>query len=416
MQLPPLPAGVLQRIFDSIGDNTSNPDSLPSTYRRTGLKSWCHVCKAWRPVAQSVLYREVNIDVNSLRRARFLVFLNENPSIAVHIRKLSIARDGTDFARPAFPIYPSFLLKLFAALPKLRELGLFHVVLGGWPRFVPLPTTHWVKLDTLTLVNPGFTLNNGTERRRLFDFLKLFEVDKLSIAGDQRRELPGLVTHVFYGHAPLPAVRELDLYGGSPLLTITEWMGGLDPQRLCSVRLEPIRPKHLLYMGHLLRRYGRSIRSLGLYAGQVLAQRHSDKSFSMDVWKSIDLGACPHLRSLRLYWAYGWRGNWSSEQDALYSEVYQDILSRTSASATLHELDIVVLLSGDPPTAFDSMPANLAPVIEHALEKHCHLHRITVEISECLDLEKALEIMRGVLPQSVMDSSLLHFKANYESC
>lgn len=72
--------------------------------------------------------------------------------------------------------------------------------------------------------------------------------------------------------------------------------------------------------------------------------------------------------------------------------------------------------------AFPELFADIAPhlvrVIEHAAARFSGLQRITVEISDRLELEQGADIVRGLLPADLMDSEpeLLQFKAKHEFC
>ncbi|KAI0776060.1 hypothetical protein BD413DRAFT_610753 [Trametes elegans] len=178
-----LPHDVLDDVFEFV----SSPVGLLGTWRKDCL-ACTYVCKEWKYAAQAALYQHVGIPVKK-RLSRFLTFLKQHPDIAAHIRTVSIWRYEDNRDKLGFPIRPVLLLKVLAALPKLRTLELFRVVLSGWPQSSPLPTTP-THLSTLKLIDLIVDFKGETDRCLSFDFLRLFSVDTLEVQGYDDEQLP----------------------------------------------------------------------------------------------------------------------------------------------------------------------------------------------------------------------------------
>lgn len=266
--MPRLPPDVLERILESIRDED---DLFPVVTPYLSASSL--VCKDWRPVAQSLLFKKLDFPV-SKPLSRVLAFLKAAPHISTYVRTLRIWRFEHDRKHQNCGIEPHILHKLLVALPKLQELDLFRVVLLGWKNTVPFPVVP-VKLRSLVLTDLVINFLATRSATKAFDFLRLFHARKMRVEGGElpwsySNPYPAVGRILAVPGASLPTVQELSVFGESLFIELNDSHGGLNPTQLSSFSMEPTEGKQLPFHGRFIRRYSETIRHLSFHMGRVL--------------------------------------------------------------------------------------------------------------------------------------------------
>lgn len=266
--MPRLPPEVLEHILV----NTRDEDFLFPVVTPY-LSASSLVCKDWRPVAQSLLFKKLDFPV-SKPLPQVLAFLKAAPHISAYVRTLRIWRYEHDRKHQNCGIQPHILHKLLVALTKLQELDLFRVVLLGWKNTVPFPVVP-VNLRSLVLTDLVIDFYASRSAAKAFDFLRLFDARKMRVSGGELPR-PHSVPSPPVGYisavpgASLPAVRELSIFGKSLFIELNDGKGGLNPTQLASFSMQPTQRKQLPFYGRFIRRYSGTIRHLSFHIGWVL--------------------------------------------------------------------------------------------------------------------------------------------------
>ncbi|KAI0352917.1 hypothetical protein OH77DRAFT_1522979 [Trametes cingulata] len=360
------------------------------------------VCRAWRDIAQALLYKNVNLWTHE-RFDLFRDFVHANPRIAAAVRELLFQ---VSFCEDLYQLPPSLLLEILEALPNIRCLELEGVTLLGWPAYNALPPEPF-KLSKLMLTD----VQNGPYFNRhclRFDFLRLFtEIDELQVVGSvEDEEVAGKVTASRRGIPP-PIVRKLVIAGPDSILDYNDKCGGLNKEHLRALQVDVSDKVSLRYAGKMLRRYGENMRDLDLDLCTAVAQV---KPKDTRLWKGLEAGKLSRVERLTLHIRdHGRATEWTVEQaDQEFCKAYGAVLSAIP-SGTLRELKWALPGPRDE-EAFSSSARCLAPLLLQAVEKFPTLETITLVLWRELPFERCTAALHSMLPEKVLQRDVIRLE------
>ncbi|KAI0375680.1 hypothetical protein BV20DRAFT_10989 [Pilatotrama ljubarskyi] len=380
-----------------------------SVDRRT-LRACSLVCRAWRDIAQPLLYKKVLLHTD-WPLDPFRGFLRSNPRIATTVQELLVQFSfsvgmfrATDRPRALDPLT---LFEILRALPHVAHLWLLGVTLLGWPAHTPLPAEP-LKLSKITMIGVLSAPYFG-ERCSRFDFLRLFtEIDDLKLSGGEEEPAWVFLKDVptaDSGSIPPPLVRQLSIIGSEdPILNYNYECGGLDKEHLRSLRIETFDDLSLRHVGKLLRCYGQGIRDMDLNLCNAVV-RNEDPG----LWRALGATTLSRLERLTLRIpSYGrfMRQKWTVEE--AHQEIckaYGTILSEISPG-TLRELKWVL---PEPRTeeAYTRTLRYLAPLLSRAVQRFSTLEVVIMVVRPGLPLELCAAVLQKTLPVDILQRNMI---------
>ncbi|KAH9853418.1 hypothetical protein C2E23DRAFT_103433 [Lenzites betulinus] len=432
--MPRLPAELLILVFENIKTRKQGNPKL----RRPDLAACSRVCREWRAVALVFVFQEVELTVDRDFR-RFLAFVQAERDLASFICGLRIWRDRHNNDHNGHPLQPALLFDILSALPGIRRLELSNVVLLGWPQSTSLPAKQ-IKLESLTFA--GITINYQSRRyshSHPFDILGLFCADTVKLSaleeGDPGWWATAYIRRSLLEPQAVPAIRSLHLISDQLpavcfLLKLNHIYRGLERGTLTTLCLELssyVACKFLF--DDFLPQYGESIRHMCLFMGVVTGIcSNALYPTSCELLKAESL---PHLESLRLCWPrYHRTTRRLQEIDAFPTYAYSphdivagscEVVLQTIASPALRTLSIGIPFVHEQ-TAVATM-AKIAPHVvkllvqaKDAQHRFPLLQHVTAEFGHQIDVEVAAEMVRGQLPEQLLQDDFVRFETDHDLC
>ncbi|KAI0650696.1 hypothetical protein C8Q79DRAFT_1006933 [Trametes meyenii] len=417
-----LPPEILSAIFASVRMHQWGGFQLPAD--KACLISCSQVCRKWKNLAQSFVYRTASLSIYKPLRP-FLRLVQQFPEVAAHVEELEITSGWDDWGtEPGLP--PTYICQLLDCLPRIHTLSFEDVDFLGWPILRPFPEKRY-KLRKLSMVRvrwcayeSDLVLLPGVACT-VFDFLSFVDVEYLYLSSGfykfrfkssntKSQELKvRRVVRTRDNDAARPVVREIALHGWDPFLEVALMHGGLDKDALRSVTIydegsQRDTTDRDLLIGELLYLHGGSIRHLSLRIARLVDTRCREGQNAVSAWlKQWSISSCTSLETLCLdgWCCFGRTGlelaRWSRNLQSALAAVLR--LTASTLVTLIIDMDSV----SQPQEAFDYV----APLVVQAIDRFPALRELELRIYYKADLEQCRADLWRRLPESALRYNIL---------